>query len=110
MSTENNVANQVYYLNVMQALVEEKVDKCMEMANTCRCQRCRIDIIALTLSNLPSKYVVVHSEDTVPMLSIYEGRYGAMVLSQLMAACEKVKAHPRHDAQGENRGIPFCRD
>ena len=69
-------------VNVMQALVEEKVDKCMAEANMCTCPRCRIDVMALALSRLPSKYVVLHSNDTLPMLTVYANRYSAAVTSQ----------------------------
>ena len=79
----------VSYLNVMQALVEDKADKYIKTAGVCPCPRCRIDVIALTLSKLPSKYVV---------------------LSQLMDACEIVKKHPRHGTEDEpSRGIAFVR-
>lgn len=100
----------VSYLNVMQALVEDKADKYMKSANMCMCPRCRIDVIALTLSKLPSKYVVLQQSDTVPMLSVYENRYSANILAQMMSACEMVKAHSRHDKDGEKpRGVAFVR-
>ena len=100
----------VSYLNVMQALVEDKADKYIKTAGVCPCPRCRIDVIALTLSKLPSKYVVLQRSDTVPMLSVYENRYSANVLSQLMAACEIVKKHPRHRTEDEpSLGIAFVR-
>ncbi len=100
----------VSYLNVMQALVEDKADKYIRSAGVCPCPRCRIDVIALTLSKLPSKYVVLQQADTVPMLSVYENRYSANVLSQLMSACEVVKQHPRHNEDDEKpRGVAFVR-
>ncbi len=101
---------EVTYLNVMQSLVEDKADKYIRMAGGCTCPRCRIDVIALTLSKLPSKYVVVQKSDTVPMLTVYENRYSTLLISELMSACEKVKAHPRHDTDGDKpRGIAFIR-
>lgn len=96
--------DRVTYLNVMQALVEDKVDKYMERFHMCRCPRCRTDVIALTLTSLPAKYIVVPENEGVPMLSIYEGRYSPAVTAQLMWACQKVAEHPRH-ALGEDGGI-----
>lgn len=86
----------ITYLNVMQALVEDKVDKYMERFHMCTCDRCRTDVVALTLTSLPAKYIVVPEAEGVPMLSIYEGRYNAAVTAQLMWACQKVSEHPRH--------------
>lgn len=86
----------ISYVNVMQSLVEEKVDKYIRLFNLCTCPRCKIDVIALTLSNLPPKYVVVQQNEAIPMLSVYESRYNAMVISQVMWACKKVMDNPRH--------------
>lgn len=83
-------------LNVTQALVEEKTDKYIKMFGMCTCQRCRIDVIALALSNLPSKYVVVSDKDINPRLSMYESKYSAAVITQVMSACKKVLEKPHH--------------
>lgn len=83
-------------VNVMHALVEEKVDKYIRLFGLCTCPRCRIDVKALALTNLPAKYVVIGEEERIPMLSVYEGRYNAAVVSQVMWACKKVMDNPRH--------------
>ena len=93
----------VTYFNVMQALVEDKVDKYMERFKMCRCHRCRTDVIALTLNSLPAKYIVIPEHEGVPMLTIYEGRYSAAVTAQIMWACQKVSEHPRHPAHGSSQ-------
>ena len=88
-------------VNVMQGMAE---------ANMCTCPRCRIDVMALALSRLPSKYVVLHSNDTLPMLTVYANRYSAAVTSQLMAACQRIKENPRHDREhADHEDIAFIR-
>ncbi|MBE6909718.1 MAG: hypothetical protein E7474_09155 [Ruminococcaceae bacterium] len=82
--------------NVTQALVEDKADKYIKMFNLCPCARCRIDVIALALSNLPPKYVVAKPDELIPRLSIYEQRYNAAVVTQVMSACRKVLDRPHH--------------
>ena len=110
----NDIASQTetayVSVNVMQALVEEKVDKCMAEAGMCTCPRCRIDVIALTLSQLPSKYVVLHANDTLPMLTVYANRYSTVVTSQIMAACQRIKDNPRHHDHEERGNIAFIRN
>lgn len=85
--------------NVMQALVEDKADKYIRMFGLCSCTRCRIDVIALALSNLPAKYVVAKPHDLIPRLSIYEQKYSAAVVTQVMSACRKVLERPHHQRQ-----------
>ncbi len=89
-------AGDITYINVLQALVEDKVDKYIKQFKMCGCHRCRTDVIALALTSLPAKYIVVPENESVPMLSIYESRYSAAVTAQLIAACKKVSEHPRH--------------
>lgn len=106
---EPNHMECVTYLNVMQALVENKVDDYMRLHGMCACPRCRTDVVALTLTSLPAKYIVIPKNEGVPMLTLYENRYSTAVSAQLMSACQKVAAHPRHtpNADGSLRlGAP----
>lgn len=85
--------------NVMQALVEDKADKYIRMFGLCNCARCRIDVVALALSNLPPKYVVAKPHELIPRLSIYEQKFSAAVVTQVMSACRKVLERPHHQRQ-----------
>ncbi len=98
-----NPMEDITYINVIQALVEDKVDKYIKQFKMCTCRRCRTDVVALALTTLPAKYIVVPEHESVPMLSIYESRYGAAVTAQLIAACQKVSANPRHSGESDGR-------
>lgn len=87
----------IYCFNITQALVEAKVDKYMKLFGLCACPRCRIDVVALALSSLPPKYVVAHHHEIVPMLSMYESKNNAAIVSAVMNACKIVMQHPRHE-------------
>ncbi len=89
--------NEYICFNVMQALVEDKADKYIKMFGLCDCNRCRIDVIALALSNLPAKYVVAKPHELIPRLSIYEQKFSASVVTQVMSACRKVLDRPHHE-------------
>jgi len=84
------------YVNVMQILVEEKAPKYIKMFGLCTCRRCEMDVKALTLSNLVPKYVVMHKDEMIPMLTIYEGRYSSTIFAQLTRACKIVMDRPHH--------------
>ena len=84
------------YINVMQVLVEEKAPKYVKMFGLCTCERCMEDVKALTLNNLPSKYVVLEPGDRIPRLTVYEGRFASDITAQMLQACKLVMAHPHH--------------
>ena len=84
------------YINVMQVLVEEKAPRYTKMFGLCTCERCMEDVKALTLNNLPSKYVVLEPGDRIPRLTVYEGRFASDITSQLLQACKVIMAHPHH--------------
>ena len=84
------------YINVMQVLVEEKAPRYAKMFGLCTCDRCMEDVKALTLNNLPSKYVVMEPGDRIPRLTVYEGRYASDITAQLLQACKLVMTHPHH--------------
>ena len=84
------------YINVMQVLVEEKAPRYAQMFGLCDCARCLEDVKALTLNNLPSKYVVLEPGDRIPRLTVYEGRFASDITAQMLQACKLVAAHPHH--------------
>lgn len=84
------------YINVMQVLVEEKAPVYTQMFGLCQCKRCLEDVKALTLNNLPPKYVVLAEHDRIPRLTVYEGRFSTDITSQLLQACKFVMQRPHH--------------
>lgn len=84
------------YINVMQALVEEKAPKYVQMFGLCQCERCMADVKAYTLNHLPSKYVVLEQGDLIPRLTVYEGKFVSDITAQLLQACKVVMERPHH--------------
>ncbi len=83
------------YVNVMQALVEEKAPKYIQLLGVCPCSRCLADVKALALSHLDPKYIVIRKSQKFPY-SVYENRHNAAVTSQIIWACRVVMENPRH--------------
>lgn len=86
----------VLYVNVMQALVEEKAPRYFKMFDMCTCSRCSADVKSIALTNLPPKYAVLKKDDEIPMLTFYEGRFSTEITAQIISACKLVMQHPRH--------------
>ena len=85
----------VKYINVIQELVEEEADYSSQMLS-CRCPRCLADMKALTLTNLPSKYVVVEDGQKNGLLRIYSSKYSRLISVQIMKSCVIVNENPHH--------------
>lgn len=84
------------YVNVMEELVGEPIEKYVKMFGLCTCQRCLCDVRALTLSRLPAKYVVLSGNAMTPMMSFYQAKFESAVIAQVIQACKAVMEHPRH--------------
>ncbi|HCC02240.1 MAG TPA: hypothetical protein DHW78_01520 [Ruminococcaceae bacterium] len=83
----------IHVINLMEEVVMQHLDDTIEKFNCCRCDQCRSDIIAITLNELPPKYVVgdpKHAKELAKQVSTKE------VLSALVRAVIKVRSHPRH--------------
>ena len=87
---------EVICANIMEILVERKAETYMELFGLCCCDRCKMDVQALALTELPAKYVVMAKNELPLRLSIYEGRMNTAVTAQILRACKVVLAEPRH--------------
>ena len=86
------------YLNVMEHVVQSKVHEYAAKFGICCCGHCIADITALTLTNLPPKYVVVKPPTASPLLNFYMNRYSQQVIVEITKACFTVKQNPHHEA------------
>ncbi len=93
---ENEIVEEPALINMMQLLVEEKIDKYMKMSGVCTCSKCRNDVLALALNKLSAKYVVMKPSEMVLRSDMYKNRYSGEIIAQLLCACDKVKENPTH--------------
>nr|WP_300167541.1 late competence development ComFB family protein [uncultured Flavonifractor sp.] len=83
-------------VNVMELLVEERLERYVRMFGLCTCPRCLADARALALTRLPSKYVVLNGDTAIPTLSLYRSKFESMIIAQVIQACKSVMESPRH--------------
>lgn len=87
-----------HMINVMeQILRRQNLLKQMNDYGVCTCSRCQTDVLALCLTKLPSKYVVVDKSSTAPIIGYYESKFKIRIFTEIMKACIKVKDDPRHE-------------
>jgi len=84
------------YINVMEYIVRDMVKEYMEKFNLCCCDRCLADVTALTLTRLPSKYIVVERSYASPLLNFHSNRLSPQIIVELTKACSVVKENPHH--------------
>lgn len=81
--------------NFMEDMVLERLDHTLNVLNGCGCERCKKDILAIALNQLPSAYAVIQG-DTTHYRKKLKGHYEIKVTSALIRAVQEVKKHPRH--------------
>lgn len=84
------------YRNVMESLVEEKVDKILHTLDCCQCDQCRNDIVAYALNQLPTKYVVTQQGEAYSKIYVLSVQHDADILAAITAGANLVREHPRH--------------
>ncbi len=83
--------------NYMEDAVKENLERLLsERDDLCKCEKCKLDIMALALNKLPSKYVVTSKGRIYTRLSELELQRKADIVKELTKAIEIVKNNPQH--------------
>lgn len=104
---EESARLQVYNrINVMEEILSQQdFIKYMKNNNQCMCRRCQVDVIALTLTKLPAKYVVAEENTVAPLIGYYENKYRVRILTEIIKSCQVVSESPRHGHPGTIQAI-----
>ncbi|MDD5747486.1 MAG: late competence development ComFB family protein [Actinomycetota bacterium] len=83
--------------NVMEDLVAEYVDEAISNDNDfCKCERCRLDVIALALNKLKPKYVVTEKGYAYARLGELQAQFRTDMIVAVKKAMDIVKKKARH--------------
>ena len=84
-------------VNTMERAVKEQFEDMKDhFLDFCWCERCRYDVLALTLNCLPPTYVVSEEGEIFSRTATLRQQYQADIAVALVQAVIKVKADPRH--------------
>lgn len=83
--------------NYMEELVSKKIDGVLSLMNTCKCEKCRLDIMALALNELPAKYVVTDKGELYTKLRELEQQFEVDVEAAIARAAVFVANNPKHN-------------
>lgn len=85
------------YMNVMEEIVEKELDNCIDSLGLCRCPQCRVDVIALSLNRLKSRYVSSEKGRLLSVIDQMSYDYIPEILRAITESAEVVKKNPRHE-------------
>lgn len=83
-------------------LMEEEVKRVVERLlknrdDICTCDRCKLDIIAITLNNIKPKYVVTEKGEVFARIDMLNYQYDADIAMEVMKAIKIVKENLNHE-------------
>ena len=83
--------------NLMEDEVLIIVNRLMDdVDDMCTCEKCRMDVTAIALNNLPTKYVVTEKGELYSKLDTMNYQFEADIIKEVTKAIEKVKESPQH--------------
>lgn len=85
--------------NYMEDVVIRMIDLAIEKyPEVCKCRKCRLDIAAIALNNLPPKYIVTERGELFTKVDGMEVQFDVDVLKEVTKAIEIVSKKPKHDS------------
>lgn len=83
--------------NILEDLIVYKLDELIDTTGVCKCDRCRNDIIAISLNKLPSRYVSSSGGDIMARMQSMDDQMQANITASILKAIEVVKSKPHHE-------------
>jgi len=83
--------------NYMEEVVYELFDDILKDLNICTCDKCKMDIVAIALNQLPAKYIVTEKGELYSRINTLRQQFEVDVISAITRAAVLVKRSPRHE-------------
>lgn len=82
--------------NLMEGMVEKKLDSMIDQLNCCKCDLCRMDILCYTLNRLPPKYVATTQGELLSKIDSLDSSFDISIVTTIANAAEVIRKFPRH--------------
>lgn len=89
-------------INVMEQVVEEKLENLLKERDCCKCERCIEDMKAMALNRLPAKYVSTYNGELFSKLDSTIRQNSVDINVAITNAIDIVSARPSHEVKKEN--------
>lgn len=84
-------------VNVMEKIVDEKLEQMLAGEHCCKCARCLEDMKAIALNKLPAKYVSSHNGELFTKLASTVRQSSVDINVAVANAIDCVTSHPSHE-------------
>ena len=85
-----------YLKNYMEEVVSSKIDAVISPMNVCKCEKCKMDIMAIALNHLPPRYIVTERGGLYSKLRELEFQFEVDVQTEIVKAALIVGNNNRH--------------
>ncbi|NLN46543.1 MAG: late competence development ComFB family protein [Clostridiaceae bacterium] len=82
--------------NYAEVIVAQLADRLIPESGICKCEKCRLDVIALALNRLPARYVVSIKGALLAESELLAMQKSTDYLSAVLTAIRQVESMPRH--------------
>ena len=82
--------------NYMEEFVISSMDEILKDINMCQCDRCKLDIAAKALNDLPPQYIVTQRGEIYSKINNLKTQFEVDVISAITKAAIIVKRNPSH--------------
>lgn len=82
--------------NYMEEVVQRLLDDVMTDIGVCKCEKCRLDITAIALNNLPGKYFVTEKGELFSKINTLFTQFEVDAITAMTKAALIVKQNPLH--------------
>ncbi|MBD5110962.1 MAG: late competence development ComFB family protein [Ruminococcaceae bacterium] len=86
-------------VNVMEKIVEEKLDIMLNERDCCKCERCIEDMKAMALNRLPAKYASTHNGELFSKLDSTARQNSVDINVAVANAIDCVSVRPSHEVE-----------
>lgn len=83
-------------INLMEEVVTHFLTDVWAHEKMCKCEKCRLDVLAKTLNNLPPRYLVTDQGKAFSRADFLDVQNNVDVMAALFVAIRAVKDNPRH--------------
>lgn len=84
--------------NIMEEKVIDLTNRLMtEDQEFCTCERCKLDVMALSLNRIQPKYVVTDKGELYGRANLMTSQYDADIVKEVTKAIDIVRKNPNHE-------------
>ena len=87
--------------NYMEPCVNNMLVPILKGINSCTCEKCKLDIMAIALNSLPPKYIVTTKGQLFTKVSALQQQFDVDIIAAITKAAVIVSRAPRHEKEDE---------